>query len=586
MEVNGTTEQTACSSRPRVSPSLPRRELGLALLLGCVLALFMHLPLPLYMATRVPKDAGDTLAEAWQMAWDGHAILHQPLDFSNSNQFYPAANTRAYVDGLFGYLPASVIGSGPTAAIVRLNLMFLFAYGLAFVAAYLLGRELGLRPAAAVVVGAAFAYAPYRLEHDAELNILSTGGIPLALFLGLRGYRRRSPGLVLAAWLVAAWQVTLSFNLALPFGYALAVLGVIAACSWRRIRGLLTRRVAVATLAGALLLLLIDGVVAVPYWKVRQEFGPRPPELVAFYSTGPVAFLAASRANLVWGRATAGARSQLGWEQEETLFPGVAILGLSVVGLLATGYSRPLRWGLAGGAAMTGWLALGFPLHGSSLEWPYRLLYDYLPGWNSVRVPERIWIIPMLALALLAGAGAAAVLRRLAAGRRQMVLAVALAGIVLIEGSGFRFGGPGSLIHLGLDGPHYIGGPPTIAVPPEPPGEHGLPGPQLHLPLQIGEQSSPRVVFWSTDGFPKVSNGIGSEMPHTYRALMSQMRGFPDQASVRVLRKLGYRLVVLHPQYVVGTPWAHAAGRSVRGLGLTRQARAGVIVYWLGKPSA
>jgi hypothetical protein len=82
-----------------------------------------------------------------------------------------------------------VVGLLPVPA----NVMFLFAYALAFVAAYLLARELGVGRAAAVVAGVAFPYAPYRLEHDGQLNILSSGGIPLALFLGLRGLPAPEP---------------------------------------------------------------------------------------------------------------------------------------------------------------------------------------------------------------------------------------------------------------------------------------------------------------------------------------------------------------------------------------------------------
>jgi hypothetical protein len=543
------------------------------------------MPLPLYMASRVPKDTGDTLAEAWQMAWDGHAVLHQPLHFFDSNQFYPEENTRAYVDGLIGYLPASLIGTGPRAAIVRLNVVFLFAYALAFIGAFLLARELGVRRTAAVVAGAAFAYAPYRLEHDAELNILSSGGIPLALFLGLRGYRRGNAKLVLAAWLVAAWQVSLSFNLALPFAYSMGVITVLVAASWVRRRWSVPRSVVLATVAGAVALVLIDGLISIPYLEVSREFGARTPQQVAFYSAGPRAFIAASPANFLWGAATAGMRSHLSWEQEQTLFPGVAILALSLFGVFSRAYPRALRFGLTGGAVVAAWLSLGFPLHGSALEWPYRLLYDYVPGWNGVRVPERIWIVAMLCLALLAGMGTASLLGSAPPSRRRVALAILLAGVVLVEGSGFHFGHSGSPIHLGLDGPgyKYIGGPPTAQVPPEPPGEHGLPGPQVHLPLQVGELSSPRVTFWSIDGFPKIATGIGSEGPLFYGKLITDMRGFPDLRSVRALRTLGYRLVVLHPDYVENTVWAHAAERPIRGLGLTRQVRRNVIVYWLGK---
>jgi hypothetical protein len=541
----------------------------------------MHWPLPLHMARDVPKDLGDPLAEAWQLAWDGHALLHQPLNFFQSNQFYPEPNTRAYVDGLFGYAPAGLLGSGPVAAVIRHNVLFLFAYALSFVGGYLLARELGVGRGAAAVAGAAFAYAPFRLEHDAELNILSSGGIPLSLFLGLRGYRRQRPSLVIAAWLVAAWQVTLSFNLALSFVYLLVGLGLVAAFSWARRRWPLPRPLVVATVAGVAACVLVDGVIARPYLEVSREIGPRPPELVDFYSTGPRAFLAAPKSNLLWGPAAADVRRGLDWEQEQTLFPGVAIVLLALVGTFAGTYPRRLRLALAGGALVTAWLSLGFSAQGSAALWPYRLLYDHVPGWAGVRVPERIWVLTTLGLALLAGAGAAAVLRRAPPGRRRTGVAALLVAVVLIEGSGFHIGREESPIRLGHAGPSLIGGPPHPTVPLEPLGQRGLPGPQVHLPLQTGELSSPRVVLWSTNGFPKVATGIGSVEPPSYTRLKTEMTTFPDRRTVALLRALGVRVVVLHPDLVEGTPWEHAADRPVTGLPLRREEGGDVVVYRL-----
>jgi hypothetical protein len=103
----------------------------------------------------------------------------------------------------------------------------------------------------------------------------------------------------------------------------------------------------------------------------------------------------------------------------------------------------------------------------------------------------------------------------------------------------------------------------------------------MHLPLQTGEASSPRVVLWSTDGFAKVTTGIGAYQPRFYNRLKAEMRGFPDRRSVARLRALGVRVVVLHPDLVAGTPWEHAAARPVTGLRLHRQDGGGVVVYRL-----
>src|SRR3954449_5272350 len=217
-----------------------RREVLFAALTAVFVALLMHWPLPLHIGRDVPRDLGDPLPQAWQVAWDGHALLHQPLDFFQANVFWPLKNSLAFSDALVGYAPAGAIGSGPHAAIVRYDLLFLFAYALAFFGAYLLARELGAGRVGGFVAGAAFAYAPWRLEQDGHLHVLSSGGIPLALFFLVRGYRRGNRWLVLAGWIVAAWQVSLGFSLGLQLAYLLLLLAVVAlACGFRPGRSML-----------------------------------------------------------------------------------------------------------------------------------------------------------------------------------------------------------------------------------------------------------------------------------------------------------------------------------------------------------
>src|SRR3954467_2254782 len=211
-----------------MSPGLTRPEVALAALAAVAVALLMHWPLPLQVGSDVPRDLGDPLPQAWQGAWDGHALLHQPTEWFQANIFWPLPNSLAFSDALVGYAPFGVLGSGVHAAIARYDMLFLFAYALAFLGAYLLARELRAGRAGAFVAGAAFAYAPWRLEQDGHLHVLSSGGIPLALALLVRGHRRGSARWAVAGWLVAAWQLSLGFSLGLQLAYLLLVLAVLA----------------------------------------------------------------------------------------------------------------------------------------------------------------------------------------------------------------------------------------------------------------------------------------------------------------------------------------------------------------------
>src|SRR5258708_18860299 len=149
--------------------------------LGVVLAIVTSWPLALHLGSRIAPDLGDPIRTAWQIAWVGHALLHQPLHLWSSNAFWPAQHSLAFSDSLLGYAPAALVGHGPTAAIVRYNLLFLLAYALAVVGPYLLARELGLSRGGAAVAGAAFASAPFRGAEARPLLTLSSRRIPLTL---------------------------------------------------------------------------------------------------------------------------------------------------------------------------------------------------------------------------------------------------------------------------------------------------------------------------------------------------------------------------------------------------------------------
>jgi hypothetical protein len=546
-----------------MSPALSRRELALAVLVAVALALLMHWPLPLHIGRDVPRDLGDPLPQAWQVAWDGHALLHQPLDWFQANIFWPLPNSLAFSDALVGYAPFGAIGSGVHAAIVRYDLLFVFAYALAFFGAYLLARELGAGRAGSFVAGAAFAYAPWRLEQDGHLHVLSSGGIPLALVLLVRGYRRGSGRTVAAGWLVAAWQVSLGFTLGLQLAYLLAVVFAgFAFWAWRT-GWRPPRHVLVGTVAGVLVLGATAFVLSRPYLQVSHDHpeAARSSHTVALYSGGFRQYLSAPGANTFWGPVTHGIRKGLAFNPEQTLFPGllVVLLALACVGLRA--YPRGLRIGLVVGLLLFGWLAMGF--HDDGWPWPYKLLYEHAPGWESSRTPGRINTLTSLGLALLAAGGATALLARVRRPRVRTVAAVALVAVILVEGAGFE----------GLDGPAH----PT--VPKAPLAFGSLPDPQLHLPMsRVGNR---RYVLWSTDGFPRIVNGRASFGPRQTSAIAYAVRDFPDDASVAFLRRLGVRTVVLYPRFAPGTSWSGAEGRPTAGLGLSRERRGAAIVYRL-----
>ena len=543
------------------------------LLAGLLLAAVASWPLvrSLWRSTVVPQDAGDPLYQAWQLAWGGHALTAAPARLFEANGFFPATPSLAYSDSLLGYAPFGLIGDGSGAALVRYDLLFLLAYALCFAGAGLLGRELGLHVPAAVVVGVAFAYAPWRMSQNGHLNILSTGGVALALFLMLSGYRRGRAWQVALGWVTAAWQLSLGFALGIWFCYLLVVLALITAGVWLVRRPPVRRSVLIATGAGGALLLATAGLLARPYLDVleRNPDAVRGLVEVEFYSPPLRSLLIADGTSRLWGEATRTLRETVQWAPEQALFPGVTVVLLALVGLRWRGARRELRVGLLVGLGLLLLLSLGLSLFDGRL---YRPLYDTLPGWDGLRTPSRLAFLWTLALALLAGMGA----QRLVDGLPRVLanpprrggartpalaaaMALALAGVVLLEG----------LPRL------------PLATPPPPPAAlTGLVDPLVHLPSTPGIDNT--YLWWSTAGFPRTGNGAGSYAPPAQVVLREQTGGFPDAASVKLLRGLGFRTVVVHRALVPGTAWELAPDRPVDGLGITRADAGDVVLFNLG----
>lgn len=547
------------------SPITVRELLGVALL-SILLALAMHWPLPLHMGRDIAQDLGDPLVQAWQVAWDGHALKTQPTELFQANTFWPLPDSLAISDALVGYAPAGLIGSGTRAAVARYDALFLFAYALCFLGAWLLARELGVNRIGAGIAGLAFAYAPYRLEQEGHLHVISSGGIALAAFLLIRGYRRGSPATILAGWLVATWQFSLGFTLGLMVFYLLAAGGLtVAVLWWRRGRPRPPRGVVVASAAGMLCFALAAGMLARPYVRTLDAHpeARRTIENVASFSGPPYEFLAAARSSRVWGSATEPLRGDLGAIAEMTLFPGLAILALAFAGWRLGTLPKRLRRGLAVAVLAFAILSLGFQLNGLSWLYPYRWLYEFLPGWQGIRVPGRLHTLTTLCLALLTGTGAAALAARARArwGARAAVALVAVLGLaILAEGWGFA------------DHP---------TVPLAPPGHSAAPQPALHLPASDAADNR-RYVLWSTDGFPDIVNGRGSFMPRQFEELLRVTASFPDARSVAYLRRLGVRSVTIRSERTArDSPLREASTRSLRGLDLERTRRGGVVLFVL-----
>ncbi|SBT43487.1 hypothetical protein [Micromonospora auratinigra] len=549
---------------------------------GVLLAVALTWPTLRHPASTIPGDLGDPTLQAWQVAWAGHALLTDPAGLWNSNTFYPETYTYAYSDTLLGYAPAGMLGDGFAAAVVRYNVLYVLLHALAFVGAYALVRQLGAGRWGGAVAGVAWAFAPWRLAHSGHLNILSSGGIALCLAMLARGHgwslrdgyrpERRRPGWALAGWLVAAWQVSLGFGIGLPLVYFLLAAVLVAAAgygwSWWRKRERLPfgRRLLLADLVGGAAFGTVTLLLGLVYLHV-VDLNPqahRGLEWTKMFSPPLIGFVTAPADSWLWGDAHAAAREQLSWPPEMALLPGMTVLGLAGAGLFVSVYRVRYRVALGLGVLVTVLLGLGTTLGGDG-DPGYVTLSTHLPGWDALRTPGRMMHWTSLLLAVLAAglvtalaeSSARSVARRWTRVLAPVLLLVPLA-MVTLEGVNRT--------------PH-----PEV---PRPPAALGSAREPL-LVLPAGGVGDLTYMLWSTDGFPRVTNGLAGFEPVSQAQTRAAVASFPDAGSVAYLRGIGVRSVVAVPSRAAGTPWENIAARPVDGLGITREDRDGVLVYHL-----
>jgi hypothetical protein len=573
---------TAFATTPERAPGRIRRalratgrslihEYALVIYGGLLLAVVLTWPTLRYPLHVLPQELGDPARQAWQVAWSGHILWTDPAKLWQSNAYFPQRYGFAFGDSLLGYAPAGILGDGPLAAVLRYNILFVLAHALLAVGGYALVRQLGAGRTGATVAAVAFAYAPWRLAQEGHLDIVSAGGIPLALAMLARGHGwslrhgfrpdRQHAGWAAGGWLVAAWQIGLGFSLGLPFAYVLGGIAVVVAITMpvrhlrKRQQGpALGWRLLVTDLFGLLIVAGVGALIAIPYFKVADT-GPSGTEIDFFSPPWRSLFIAPAESR-IWGAAHAGPRSSLAWPAEMTLLPGFVLYALALVGLVFSVWKWWQRLLLLLGVAIGVVFTLGTTVFGG--RWTYLPLFGHLPGSLGVRIPGRLMLWVTLLLAVLAAGAVAEFVRRaehLSALRMPpwpgpWLRLATLVPLLLV------------LVESWNATPHPV-------VPAQPAAMRTVTGPMLVLPSAA--MSDQTVMLWSTSRYQQMANGGGGFASARQAEVRQRAASFPDTTSVQYLRGLGIKTVVLLRGQAAGTVWERSGDVPVDALGIRRE---------------
>jgi hypothetical protein len=415
--------------------------------------------------------------------------------------------------------------------------------------------------------------------------------------IGLPAWRRELLAIGGASWLLAAivalapaygalgalarqgWQPPLSVRLAIGAVVALTALGVwqtlatwllaagvvadprtaarrslLACAPWALTAAAATGRSGRLVAAALALPLVLHGAWVVAHW--RRWWHPRLPALpVALAAAGGLAgagFLlllqrlllrrsvsGAGRSlfeALLFSPSTADLFTRVNLAAGRAVYPGVVALGLAGVAVVTLAWRPPtgarrVLWVfpvlLAAGVIVSlGPQLAAFPL--------FEVAFRLVPSWNFIRQPGKAQILVALALAVLAGVGADALLRR--GGRvRRGALALALGLLVALEYHPWR---PAGLSGLPAGG--------------EALDTSRVEGPRaLWIPLWPGDSAYSGLYLYATTltRVPML-NGYSpwldrSYLPEVYHPLEAVNLGVVGEAEARVLRRYRVRQVIL-----------------------------------------
>jgi hypothetical protein len=508
----------ATSWRPAVLEGIRLRPGLASLLLFVGLSVIETWPLATNPARLSRNDNGDTVLNEWTLAWVVHEAPRAPQHLYDGNMFYPERDTLAYSESLIvqSVLAAPIVWLGGS-PVLAYNLVLLAGFALTGWTMSLVVSQWTLDRVAGLLSGILFAFNAHTLTRLPHLQAQHVEFLPLAL-LALDELLR-DPRVRHALWL-ALWftlQALTSVYLLVLTAVALTTATIARPEDWagRRFARLAPPVALAATTASLALFPFLA-----PYWRLRYERG-------FSRSIGDAMTFSASWRDYAStpGRVHFALWSH-DWFSGNALFPGA--LGLMLVAVaVARGIALTDRrarmcvaFGLAGillsfGAAVPG----------------YAVLYRTIPLLQSIRVVSRFGYLEIVAIAIVAGFGAASIRRTLSGGWSRAFSAAALV-LAILE----PLAAPIELTRFDGISPIYdqLAAAPSAVV--------------VEIPFYRPSAAfgNAKYMLNSTHHWKPMLNGYSGFLPASYQPYYEALSGFPDSVSIAALQRAGVTHVFVH----------------------------------------
>ncbi len=498
-------------------------------------------------------DAGDSLLNARILAWLNHALLEPEISIWDSPIFYPARNTLAFGDNLLGNLPITgPIQSLTQNPILTANLLGFISLVLTLFSVFLLVRHLTGSYWGGLIMGALFAFNPYRWSHFNHLQLLPFFWTPLALLFThkfLKDHKGRDFALVLlftcGQYYASLYLGTILLTLLMVQFFIHIVLERRGRDWWIYLKEPRLRKMIVLGFFTAALVLLPLGY---PYIKTLFEWNAqRSLSVNSYHSAELLSYLYPSKfLNYEW---LSHKLSGFIPDGEGQLFFGLTpwVLMLAGLGLVIRQRSR-ISSEHASIIRRYGWTALVMFILtlGPYLKWlgqdtgiplPYQFFYYYFPGFQGMRVPARFAQPLLLCMLVIGGVVFAHWSKKWAQWRpRTQIALIAFVAVFIIWEYAVRIVPfPVEMrLHRILAYDYLSNTHPQKPV--------------LELPQDDGLAEKQSLINQTLHWRPLIA-GVSGWIPPSYKALQQYVRHCPSKDCYENLKHIPFQTLLVHLKY-------------------------------------
>lgn len=547
--------------------SLPRARTNvLVLLLFILLSLAMTYPLVLNFRTHIPGVPGDNFAYLWKIWWFEKAMvdLHQNPLFA-PHILYPEGFDFARDEATISNTLFSVPLTLWFGHITSYNLMLLLTYILAGFGMYLLVYYLTKSTIAGIVSGVIFAFSPYHqmrgLQH---LNLATIQWIPF-LFLYVEKFLRELrlkhaflAGIFYALTALAAWY------------YAYYVAVTLAIYLLIRARPLGAFWMNKNFLKGVLVFFAVSFILVAPFaissFKLHSTGVMKYKFIdVDTYSASLEDFFVPASFHSFWGNffhQTFGSL-KLDWS-EHMLYLGIVPVLLALFAIKRRRKENAVS-ASAWLALITFIFALGTTFHifgervliriprflksftirkAFPIPLPMLLFFFALPFISSTRVWSRFGLMTMFFVALLAGWGTAEfsdiIQKRFNFRNTNLILGVSLVFLVLLDFTAVPL--------------------PMSKIEPRPVDIWLGKIKEQFTIIQLPDATQGPQLLYTIYHNKRIANGCGAFLPPQFNIDLYGLKSLPDKNSIRILRKMGIRYLLLNREKY-GEKWKELSAK-------------------------